>query len=67
MLLSVASYEREKHVFYKKNFKIEKNDTFNNDFCGKIFSYYRFLPIIKTILDFHKLWLIFFGKKLYCF
>ena len=32
-------------IFDKKNFKLEKNNTFNNDFCNNIFYFYRSLAI----------------------
>ena len=45
MKLPVLFYKRKNTIFYGKNFKLTKNNTFNNVFCNKIFPFYRFLPI----------------------
>ena len=43
----------EKTSFYmKKNFKLMKNNTFNNVFCNGIFLYCRFLLIFKKNIEF---------------
>ena len=34
MLLSVVFYERKNIIFYEKNFKLMKNNTFNDVFCN---------------------------------
>ena len=49
-------------IFYEKNLKLSKNNTFNNVFCNRIFTYYPFLPIFWKWFDFDKLWLIFSGN-----
>ena len=46
MILSVVSYEI-KNIFYERNLRLTKNNTFNNAFGKRIFSYYRFLPIFQ--------------------
>ena len=38
MILSVIFYER-KNIIYGKILKLTKNNTFNNGFCNRIFSY----------------------------
>ena len=45
-----------------KQQEININSTFNNVFCNGISTYYRFLPIFRKLLDFHKLCLIFRKK-----
>ena len=60
MILSLVSLQKN-IVSYENNPKHTKNNTFNNVFCNRIFPYYRFLPIVKKLLDFHQSWLIFSG------
>ena len=70
MILTVVSYERKNMIFCGKNIKITKYNIFNNVFCNRIFPYYRFLPIFKKWLGFHKSRLIFqflFEKFFYRF
>ena len=50
MLLSAMTNERKNIIFYTKNVKFTKNKTFNNFFCNRTFSYYRYLPILKNDL-----------------
>ena len=61
-MLSVVSYERKNIIFYEKNLKLLNNNTFNNVFCNIIFSYYRFLPNSKKLLDLLEPWLLFSRK-----
>ena len=37
MILSVISYERKNVIFYEKNFKLTKSNTFNNVFGNQFF------------------------------
>ena len=60
--LSAISHERKNIIFHEKNFKLTKNNTFDNVFRNWIFLYYRFLPIFFKLLAFHKSWLIFSSK-----
>ena len=53
---------KEKTLFFIKNLKLTKNNTFYNMFCNRIFAYYRTLPIFYKRLVFLNLWLIFSGK-----
>ena len=46
MILSVRFYGRKNMTFYEENVKFPKNNTFNNEFCNRLFPYYRFLPIV---------------------
>ena len=39
-------------IFHEENFKFTKNNTFNNVFCNRIFSYNRFLLILKKMIGF---------------
>ena len=39
MILSIVFHERKNIIFYEKNLIFMKNDTFNNVFCNKFFSY----------------------------
>ena len=57
MILSVVFYERINIIFYEKNLKLTKNNTFNNVFCNTILPYYRFL-IIFFNSSFFKSWII---------
>ena len=50
--------EEKTLFFYKQNLKLNKNNTFNNLFCNRIFPYYHFLPIFGKLLDFYKSWLL---------
>ena len=59
MILSVMSYERKNIIFYGRNLKFTKKNTFDHFFVIEFFSYYRFIQIFQKSLDFHKLWLIF--------
>ena len=42
MILSVMLYKRT-NIFYEKNVKLTKSDTFNNVSCNRILPYCRFL------------------------
>ena len=44
-MLSDVSYERNNIIFYKKNSKLMKNNTFNNVFCNRTFPYYFILQM----------------------
>ena len=46
IILSVVFYERKNIIFYERNLKFTKNNTFNNIICDTIFLYQRFLPIL---------------------
>ena len=48
IILSVVFYERKNIILNEKNFKLAKNNTFDNVFCKRIFHYYRFIEIFKT-------------------
>ena len=45
IILPVVSYDKKNIIFYEKNLKLTKNNTFNNVSCNKIFPYNRFLSI----------------------
>ena len=54
MILSVVSYERKNILFYKKNIKLTKNNTFNVfaiEFFFDIGSKKKFLWIQKSFVD----------------
>ena len=53
---------KRKRFFYEQNLKLTSNNTFNNGFCSRIFPHYRFIPVLKQLLDFHESWLLFRGK-----
>ena len=53
---------KEKTSFFMKKIKLTKNNTFNNVFGNKLFSFYRFLVIFKKWLDFDESSLIYLGK-----
>ena len=44
-MILVISYEIKNIIFYKKNQNTTINNTFNNVFYNRIFSYFRFLLI----------------------
>ena len=52
VIFLVVSYERKDILFYEKNLKFSKNNTFDNIFCNRIFPYYRFLPIFFQMIGF---------------
>ena len=57
MILTAVSYERKNIIccyIYGKNLRLTKNNTFNNVFRNKVFSYCRFLPIFQKRLNFHE-------------
>ena len=63
MISSAAFNERKNIIFYEQNSELTKNNTCNNFFYTKIFSYYCIVSNFWK-LDFHKSWLIFSGKIL---
>ena len=58
----VGSHERKNICFHEKYLKLTENNTSNNVFWNKIFPYSRFLPVFQKWLNFHKSWLLFWGK-----
>ena len=64
MILSVINYEI-KDIFYQKNFKLTKNNTFKNVFCKRFFPNYRFLSIFYKLLDFYTLFFQIFSGEIF--
>ena len=59
IILLVVSYKWKNIIFHEENFKLTKNNTFNDVFCNRSFPYYRSLLIIQKLLGFHESWIIF--------
>ena len=64
MILLAVSYERKNIIFYEKNLKLTKHNTFNNVFYNRIFPYNFLLPIFLKMIELSSIISYFLGENI---